>query len=333
MGNAQNCTFVQATPCPGWTGPSPLWVNKALLSSGLLGGGGSFQHNGICYSISANAQPQKPIGGSYASAAYMGGSYSSCSACPCAVFPNYLCFPLSGGSDTIMITGAQGQTWSATVSCPTGSPVSISPSSGTIPAGGSQTITVTCAAISNPAECTISFAGCTTTSVTVGIADPICDPSKVANAYKIVGAPSSVTLSCGCYASPTAGPVYKVADIWTGGSCGGTWQDPNFPSDAQQMEAEWGSIQVIASVPWLGSPTTDIPVWTLNANVPVISSVGGYCDPSLLVITQLIWVKECGADPRGKYTFSPTMSGGGYGCQAQQPPSAAPTEIYVESAT
>ena len=110
MGSVPNCSYIGATLCPGSTGPSPLWVNKALLSGKFLGTGGSFAYDGACYSVPANAQPQKPSGGGYASAGYMGRVSSGCSDC-CAVTPASVEFDCSGtGTNTVDVTGPANAT-------------------------------------------------------------------------------------------------------------------------------------------------------------------------------------------------------------------------------
>ncbi len=89
MGSPQNCIFVEATLCPGGTGPSPLWVNKAFFPSGMLGGGGSFGYDQGCYTIPANTQPSAPASGaSYANACYMGEMLPGCSCCCCPTLPS-----------------------------------------------------------------------------------------------------------------------------------------------------------------------------------------------------------------------------------------------------
>ena len=110
MGSIPNCSYIGATLCPGSTGPSPLWVNRALLSGNFLGTGGSFAYNGACYTVSANAQPQKPSGGGYASAGYMGRVSSGCSDC-CAVTPASVEFECNGtGTNTVKVAGPANAT-------------------------------------------------------------------------------------------------------------------------------------------------------------------------------------------------------------------------------
>lgn len=110
MGTAPNCNFIGATLCPGSTGPSPLWVNKAMLPRNFLGTGGSFTYDGACYSVPANAQPQPPSGGSYAGAGYMGGTSSGCANC-CSIKPETVYFDCSGtGTATINVSGPPNST-------------------------------------------------------------------------------------------------------------------------------------------------------------------------------------------------------------------------------
>lgn len=105
MSTAPNCNFIGATLCPGSTGPSPLWVNKATLPGNFLGTGGSFAYDGACYSVPANAQPQPPSGGGYANAGYMGETSAGCVNC-CAVKPATVYFDCSGtGTATINVSG------------------------------------------------------------------------------------------------------------------------------------------------------------------------------------------------------------------------------------
>lgn len=138
MGNTQNCQFIGATVCPGFSGPSPLWVNKSLLAGGNLGSGGSFTYNGSCYSIPANAQPQTPSGGSYATPGGMGQNFSSCLDC-CGISPQFVYFDCTGNpSADVTVTGAPDSTaylsWSSCYLVVNG----IGPSAG----GGSTTITI-----------------------------------------------------------------------------------------------------------------------------------------------------------------------------------------------
>ncbi len=110
MGNTQNCQFIGATLCPGCSGTSPLWINRALLAGRSLGGGGSFTYDGACYSIPANAQPQKPSGGGYASAGYIGETSPGCANC-CAVKPESVFFDCSGtGTATVNVSGPPDST-------------------------------------------------------------------------------------------------------------------------------------------------------------------------------------------------------------------------------
>ena len=111
MGSIPNCSFIEATLCPGSTGPSPLWINKAMLPGNFLGSGGSLAYNGACYAVTANAQPQKPDGtGGYASAGYMGQTSAGCSDC-CAVTPASVEIECDGtGTATVNVAGPANAT-------------------------------------------------------------------------------------------------------------------------------------------------------------------------------------------------------------------------------
>ncbi len=110
MGNTQNCQFIEATLCPGSSGTSPLWINKALLAGRNLGGGGALTYNGACYTVPANAQPQQPSGGGYASAGYLGTMSANCDDC-CAVKPESVYFDCTGtGTATVNVSGPPDST-------------------------------------------------------------------------------------------------------------------------------------------------------------------------------------------------------------------------------
>ncbi|MGC8541279.1 MAG: BACON domain-containing protein [Phycisphaerae bacterium] len=297
MGSPQNCTTIQATLCPGYTGTSPLWVSKSLLSGSFLGSGGSFAYNGACYSIPANAQPQTPTGGGYASAAYMGDTFSNCSACCAAeIHPAYLSFcPPSGGSYTVQIQyGPPNAAFTAAASS-TGNWLSVSPTSGNLSSSGSATLTVTAQPITDGPQggtVTVDVTGCPEPLV-VSVDDsniPSSCPSGLIASYKLGGAYPTVgdqgvqiatTVDC---PSVEVAPFNGLVTVPSGGGC--LWFACNPPPPCPILE--WGSYIIggvsiiLANNEWNLVIGDEIPVGCANTQVST-------------------YTKACGSTPRGVY--------------------------------
>ncbi len=328
MGSAQNCQFIQATLCPGYTGPTPLWVSKPLLPGGLLGSGGAFAYNGACYSIPANAQPQSPASGSYASAAYMGESFSNCSTCCAAeIHPAYLSFcPSAGGTYTVEIQyGPPNAAFTASASS-TGGWLSVSPASGKLDASGSASLTVTALPISNPPQgglVAVDIVGCTQLTVTVNDADvPTQVPPGLASSYFIRGGP--VTENGGA-AIATCSQLSRVGGNYDGQVVmvgAGEWAAPCvYGTNTNIGFFCWEGYGIYAAEPVYCTPSA-----ILAPDAGLALSPGSRWIISLLMAgqagapQQAGYVKLCGTTPGGVYVaLSP---GPGY--------PTLPQTLYVE---
>ena len=134
MGNPQNCSFIEATLCPGYTGePAAVWVNKAVLDGRNLGTGGSFAYENLCYSVPANAQPSRPPTDAVF-AGVVGSLQANCAACSCEE-------PVSSTAIYFDCTGASYTTPSGVPLTVYGSPgtnFTLTPSAAWIGIGASQ---------------------------------------------------------------------------------------------------------------------------------------------------------------------------------------------------
>ncbi|MGC9260815.1 MAG: hypothetical protein ACP5I8_12195 [Phycisphaerae bacterium] len=303
MANLQSCTYLGATICPGYTGTSPVWVNKKIIPGKSLATGCAFTFNGACYSLPADAQPATPPG-SAAYATSIGTISSGCAdCCDITVNPRQLCLnPPETGPVGFTITGASGSPYtlnwaSSAITVQVAAATITSPYSGTLPSGGVATVSVqfnSPTVIGETADITVSGCG-----MAIGVAI-ICggstcsgtQPSSVqitdASDLTFVlgaGACSAPITYCTCnYSLPLTLTTVSPCDVY------------DIPNAVTSDNCSIGGIGFVNQSIHLANSSGVWSVGMLSCN---------FNPPYAYGPVQFGFVKSCGNDPTGRYFYLP----------------------------
>lgn len=299
MASVQDCTFIEATICPGYVGTASIWLNKSLIAGRSMATGGAFSYDGICYSVPANPQAATPpSGASYANS--IGNLSAGCPEC-CAftVNPPVICVrPGDSGPVTFTVTGKPGSpytlVWSSGVIssiADNGTPIT-SPYNATISAGGTDTVSVTVsktAPVGSYAD--IAVEGCSAQSVSVGVGGSTCEGPQplylVLSGGNMVGAEFIGQVMGACDGAPSECVCTKsnmvLKNVYPRVPCG------NLPF----IGVDNSGVYNVAGIAIAAGRVSIQNPWEIQIN--------GCCYGGVTNTFGL--VKPCGTDPVGRYYY------------------------------